>query len=171
MENDDRKTILSQKYLEVMATLGGHETFANPTDHTAIQIREMTERKLPKGKRASFFSNREIKGLILPYQESQVKQGKDTVKFSIDTGIYNEILEASNRQRPTVLFICAWPTNENGAVIFSKEAMSMICTSYWFLPDKKSKPSTSSKTVNIEIPDDQIIDANAFVKIFDQIYI
>ena len=171
MEYDRKRTILSQKYLEVMAALNGHETTTNPTDPTAIQIREMAERKLPKGKRAFIFSNREIKGLILPYPEGQVKQGKGTVKFSIDSGVYNEIVEASNRQRPTVLFVCAWPATDNGSIIFSKEAMSMICTGYWFLPGKKSKPSTSSKTVNIEIPDDHVVDEGAFDKIFEQVYI
>lgn len=171
MDNETKKTILSQKYLEVMAATNGHRTISNPTDHATIQIQELIERKLPKGRRATMLSNREIKGVILPYPENQVKQGNGSVKFSIDTGVYHEILEAAGRQRPLVLFICTWPSDDKGAVIFSKEAMSMICTSYWFLPNKKSKPSDASKTINIEVPDDQIVDAKAFEKIFDQIYI
>ena len=131
----------------------------------------MVEQKLPKGKRTSIFSNREIKAIILPYSEGQVKQGKGKSKFSIEANLYNEIIETTNRQRPTILIICAWPSDKGGSVIYSKEAMSMICTAYWFLPNKKSKPASATKNVNLEIPDDQVIDTNAFEKIFDRIYV
>ncbi len=154
-----------------MAAMNGHQTITDPTDPTAINIKDLAERKLPKGKKAYLFSNREIKGHILPYPENQIKRGKGTVKFSLEPNIYNSIVETASRQRPTILFICAWPNDKSGSVIFSKEAMSMICTSYWFLPNKKSKPSNSTKNVNIEIPDGQIVDEKAFEKIFDQIYV
>ena len=154
-----------------MATMNGLPSTTDPTDPTAIQIKEMAERKLPKGKKAFLFSNREIKGYILPYPENQIKQSKGSVKFSIEPNIYNSIVEMASHQRPTILFICAWPNDKTGLVIFSKEAMSMICTAYWFLPNKKSKPSNSTKNVNVEIPDGQIVDEKAFEKIFDQIYV
>ena len=171
MENENSRALLSQKYIEVLATLQGHQAIADPTDPSTIRIREKVEQKLPKGKRAYLFSNREIKAAILPYSENQIKQGKGKIKFSIEPGLYNEIIETSNLQRPTVLFICTWPTDKDGTVIFSKEAMSMICTGYWFLSDKKSKTSSGTKNTTIEIPDDQIIDASAFEKIYDQIYV
>ena len=171
MENENNRALLSQKYIEVLATLQGHQTISDPTDASFIRIRETVERKLPKGKRAFIFSNREIKASILSYPESQVKQVKGKIKLSVEPSLYNEIMETATRQRPTTLFICTWPTDKEGTIIFSKEAMSMICTGYWFLPNKKLKSASGTKNVTLEIPDDQIIDANAFEKIFDQIYI
>ncbi|MEO1259197.1 MAG: hypothetical protein AAFZ15_10390 [Bacteroidota bacterium] len=171
MENENNRALLSQKYIEVLATLQGHQTISDPTDPAFIRIREKVERKLPKGKRAFVFSNREIRASILSYPENQVRQAKGKTKFSVEPSLYNEIIETATRQRPTALFICTWPAAKEGTVIFSKEAMSMICTGYWFLPGKKSKSSGGTKNVTIEVPDDQIIDAKAFEKIFDQIYI
>ena len=171
MENENRRSILSQKYIEVIAAHNGYQTITSPTDLTSIKIRELVKQKLPKGKHTYLFSNREIKGSVLPYSESQVKQGKGSVKFNVDPGLYNNLLETANLQRPTVLFICTWPSHKSSTIIFSKEAMSLICTCYWFLPPKKAKPASNSKSLNIEIPDNQIIDLNGFEKLFDDIYI
>ena len=171
MENDNSRTILSQKYIEVLAALKGYQSITDPTDPSTIKIREKVEQKLPKGKRTFIFSNREIKAVLLPYPESQIKQGKGKIKFSIEPGLYNSILETVNHQRPKALIFCTWPGDKDGAIIFSKEAMSMICTGYWFLPNKKSKSAGGTKNVSIEIPDDQVIDVDAFEKIFAQIYV
>jgi hypothetical protein len=170
MSDSNTDTLFSQKYIEILATVNGHQVFCDPIKPSAIRIREVVERKLPKGKRAKVFTNREIKGHILPVSESQIRQNKGAVKIGIDPIIYSEIAETSSYQVPTVLFLCVWPTDKKGAIIFSREALSMICTCYWFLLDKKAKPSSGTKAVNIEIPHEQIINESAFGEILDKIY-
>lgn len=154
-----------------MAMMNGLQVTSEQTTPSEVSIREMVVRKMPKGKTANLFSNREIKGRILPFPENQIKQNKGKIKIGIDPIIYNEMMETSSHQRPTVLFVCTWPAEKYGPIIFSKEALSMICTCYWFLPSKKTKPSNSGKNINIEIPDDQFLDEEAFEKIFDEIYV
>lgn len=171
MDKDNKQQILSQKYLEVIATLHGHQTISNAIHPSAIQIKETIERKLPKGRTATLLSNRSIHGHILPVPESQVKRAKGKVKINIEPTIYNEVIETTGQLQPTVLFICTWPSDQNGAIIFSREAMSLICTCYWYLPSKKTKPSINNKPVSIEIAEDQIVDTKAFGQIFETLYV
>ncbi|HFA50563.1 MAG TPA: DUF4365 domain-containing protein [Bacteroidetes bacterium] len=168
MTAEQINALLSKKYVEILANSLGYKTMA--TSDNAVHIKELAERKLPKGRQAFLFTNKEIKGRILALSEKQIKNNKASVKCSIGNDIYTELVERANHQRPLVLFVCIWPENKNGYIELTGAALKINCSCYWYMHEKGAKITGQNKSRNIEIPKTQLLDQTAFKNILENIY-
>lgn len=172
LKDEQRKSLLSEYLLALMASVAGFKVSRDNLDH-GIDLSILSVRPYHlNGKIRYMNSGKAIDIQVKCTNENAISRTEQVIKYDLEVKNFNDLIirRIENEVTPLILVIMVLPANIDKWISETDSKYTINIQKYWYYPDMDMDLSLNQRTIRLEIPIENKLNERIIPELFNSFH-